>query len=267
MIKIEVSEMLSEDSKNRAKTIDIKPNMTLWQHVPSAYLLSLFEEQSFFFKNFNNYSIDDEKDPFDGYRDYIDEILSTNMVFAKSLEVLKQSVCISCWYCSDYISDLVFRNFTNDGYGIAVKTSVYKLCDCLQEHEKNGIAISYGSVAYGDHLKFNCQNSIQIDDCFYLKKSQYHSENEFRIVSNSFDTLINYDMSILNLDDYMTSKENRRFKVDFMKVIDSFAVYKKNNVMNVYFEWVLSKMGYKYEILNDSNMLDFNFFKILKGCS
>ena len=267
MIKIEVSAKLSEASISRAKTIDIKPNMILWQHIPVAYLIGLFECQSLFFKNFKNYSIDDEKDPFDGYRNYIDKILSVNKVFAKSLEALKQSVCISCWYCSDYISDLVFRNFTNNGYGIAVKTTVCSLCDCLQEHEKDGIVISYGSVAYGDHLKFNNQSMIQIDDCFFLKKSQYHSENEFRIVSNSFNTLINSSLGVLNIDDVRSSKEDRRLKVDFMKLIDSFVVYKKNNAMNVYFEWILSKFGYKFEMVNDSNMLDFNFYKILNGRS
>ncbi len=179
----------------------------IWQQMKLENFDRLINNKSLYMKAHAEYSDYEERK----IQNYIETCYTTTDEKKNSLldelEKLEKQIYISCWYSSSDLSDVVFKQYSDDG--IAIGTDVETLINCIDSSIQGASdpdAKKYncfaGNVQYIYHKEFTEDNifeNTQIICPIFLKGMQFKADNEFRlcILKNSTDTqddtdLLNY---------------------------------------------------------------------------
>jgi hypothetical protein len=100
-----------------------------------------------------------------------------------TFKTISKGITVNCWHANECESEAMWKLYSDNGKGIAVKTSVSSLVKSIQ-HFQQDILIQVGAVKYFD---FN-DNQINPKDCVIdghlsplLKRSSFSHENEVRL--------------------------------------------------------------------------------------
>lgn len=130
-----------------------------------------------------------------------DQLATRSLVFRKLFNLLSKGTLVSCWYHSEYQSEAMWKLYSDQGKGVAVKTTVGKLRLALETAvtTKGKTKIYLGKVKYLDYS----DPAIAPSDCVVdghimplLKRVSYSHENEVR-------AFLCPDLDIKNLDDFV----------------------------------------------------------------
>lgn len=130
-----------------------------------------------------------------------DQLATRSAVFRKLFNLLSKGTLVSCWYHSEYQSEAMWKLYSDQGKGVAIKTTVGKLRLALEAAvaTERQTKIFLGKVKYLDYS----DTSIVPSDCVVdghimplLKRVSYSHENEVR-------AFLCPDLDINNLDDFI----------------------------------------------------------------
>ena len=130
-----------------------------------------------------------------------DHLATRSSVFRKLFRLLSKGTLVSCWYHSEYQSEAMWKLYSDQGKGVAVKTTVGKLRLALEAAvgTKRQTKIFLGKVKYLDYS----DPAISPSDCNVdghvmplLKRVSYSHENEVR-------AFLCPDLDTSNLDDFV----------------------------------------------------------------
>ena len=114
-----------------------------------------------------------------------DQLATRSSVFHKMFSSISKGTPVSCWYHSEYQSEAMWKLYSDQGKGVAVKTTVGKLRLALEAAvaTKRQTKIFIGKVKYIDYS----DPTIAPKDCVVdghilplLKRVSYSHENEVR---------------------------------------------------------------------------------------
>lgn len=114
-----------------------------------------------------------------------DQLATRPKVFQRLFNLLSKGTLVSCWYSSDHQSEAMWKLYSDQGKGVAIRTTVGKLKTVLQSAvaTKRQSKIFLGKVKYLDYL----DPSLVPADCVVdghiiplLKRISYSHENEVR---------------------------------------------------------------------------------------
>lgn len=130
-----------------------------------------------------------------------DQLATRSAVFRKLFNLLSKGTLVSCWYYSEYQSEAMWKLYSDQGKGVAVKTTVGKLRHALESAiaTERQTKIFLGKVKYLDYS----DSTIAPSDCVVdghimplLKRISYSHENEVR-------AFLCPDLDVNNLDDFV----------------------------------------------------------------
>ncbi|MCD8377063.1 MAG: hypothetical protein LUD69_08990, partial [Oscillospiraceae bacterium] len=163
----------------------------IWQQMTSEHFMEYLNSEKLFMRAHREYDDYDEKK----LLSYIDTcyVLPSDNSDRKSLEErlnqLEKRMYISCWYSSEDLSDMVFREYSKNG--IALGTDVGQLIHCLnkflssdegKEFAKDRFYV--GNVQYVYHqqlVKDHIFENTQVVCPMFLKGIQFKVDSEFRV--------------------------------------------------------------------------------------
>ncbi|WP_046072514.1 DUF2971 domain-containing protein [Pseudomonas synxantha] len=145
----------------------------------------------------------DEKTPefLGAIRKAKDHLATRSAVFRKVFNSLSKGTLVSCWYHSEYQSEAMWKLYSDQGKGVAVKTTIGKLRVALESAiaTERQTKIFLGKVKYLDYS----DAAIAPSDCVVdghimplLKRVSYSHENEVR-------AFLCPDLDVNNLDDFV----------------------------------------------------------------
>ena len=112
-----------------------------------------------------------------------DGILALSESTKLAYKTINKGITVNCWHANKSESEAMWKLYSDNGKGIAVKTSVSSLVKSI-EHFQQEILVQLGAVKY---LDFN-DNQISPKDCVtdgnlspLLKRSSFSHENEARL--------------------------------------------------------------------------------------
>ncbi|WP_143519181.1 DUF2971 domain-containing protein [Pseudomonas sp. QTF5] len=149
-----------------------------------------------------------------------DQLATRSAVFRKLLSLLSKGTLVSCWYYSEHQSEAMWKLYSDQGKGVAVKTTVGKLKHALSAAiaTERQTKIFLGKVKYLDYS----DSSIAPSDCVVdghimplLKRVSYSHENEVR-------AFLCPDLDVNNLDDFVIKPYMAN--CDVFKLIDGVYV-------------------------------------------
>ncbi|MGT3163426.1 DUF2971 domain-containing protein [Yersinia enterocolitica] len=111
---------------------------------------------------------------------------SDNKFIREAYVKIIKSIAVNCWHCNINESEAMWRLYSENGNGVAIKTSVSSLKNSLKDYNDER-DIRIGRVKYID---FN-DSSLKSSDCTVdnqlsplIKRRSFSHENEVRIYSN-----------------------------------------------------------------------------------
>lgn len=130
-----------------------------------------------------------------------DQLATRSSVFRKLLNSLSKGTLVSCWYHSDHQSEAMWKLYSDQGKGVAVKTTVGKLRSALGSAvaTERQTKIFLGKVKYLDYSDSNISPSDCVVDGHImplLKRVSYSHENEVR-------AFLCPDLDVNSLDDFV----------------------------------------------------------------
>ena len=208
----------------------VKKDDIIWQQMTWKHFESLIRKKSLYFKAYSEYDDYDEiklSGFVDNHVSKYDESIGINKDrFKEILTTIEHKMLVSCWYNSRDLSDVVFKQYTNIGCGVAIGTHVENLIAYLKElsniKEYQDYEFYAGNIQYIPQKYLDKQalfEETQIIAPIYLKGLQFKMDNEFRICAYSrhpFEPLYNSD------DQKKLRRENaEKFKNDLLKEIEN----------------------------------------------
>lgn len=200
----------------RIKTIGkIQDTDVLWRYMSLDKLISLLESKTLYFAPLDSYK---DSDPFEGYlpdvaakayteiygplvkeikyfieqfgsdcnlnqeslKEARDKLVEMPLLMEKSYEKLVKEITVNCWHQNMHESEAMWRLYSDENKGVAIKTTVSSLVASFQEYDKS---IQIGRVKY---LDFN-DDTLTPKDCSVegyraplLKRASFAHENEVR---------------------------------------------------------------------------------------
>ncbi|WP_279146604.1 DUF2971 domain-containing protein [Photobacterium carnosum] len=127
-----------------------------------------------------------------------------------------QATAVNCWHANDFESEAMWKLYSDQGKGIAIKTTVGRVADSINACEQK-YQISFGKVKYLDFL----DPELRSEDCFgednilmpLLKRASFAHEKEVRLfISPVYDSENTEDPIAKNI------------KIDGNKLIDKIVI-------------------------------------------
>jgi len=206
MAKVEIGKSVTED-------------FVLWRYITFDKLKSLLERKSIFFCPLARYI---ESDPFEGYSPLV-STKAISSIFGKEVERLKEvmrqvelmaksqgvklpinfdseidklkqdakiahktigkGILVNCWHASSYESEAMWKLYSKEGKGVAIKTTVNSLKNSMSSCDQD-ILVRFGMVKYMDFYDEN----LLPKDCLVdghiiplIKRLSYSHEKELRL--------------------------------------------------------------------------------------
>ncbi len=167
-----------------------KNSDNIWQQMTLENFDKLLKNKSLYMKAHSEYRDYDEKK----LQQYIETCFPSNDKDKESLynklTNYENQMYISCWYSSNDLSDVVFKQYTGNSGGIAIGTEVNTLIDCLNssisvsEDETKTYKYFVGNIQYIYHKELTEEKifeNTQIICPMFIKGIQFKADNEFRV--------------------------------------------------------------------------------------
>lgn len=143
-------------------------DVKIWKYMKLKWFKKLLKTKSLFFRR-----IDQFDDLFEGRSS--DELHSF-------FEQQKELTCADCWSQDDYESNLMWKAYIGKKKGIAIQSSVGRLCKCFDDPE---IDQYIGTVIY-DNSDLLPEDLSLIP--FFRKKEEFKSEKEIRVMCQNINS-------------------------------------------------------------------------------
>lgn len=193
-------------NQNLMRTLAKKDDI-IWQQMTWENFETLIKEKSLYFRAYSEYDDYDETKLsgfVENHMSKYDESIDINKeLFKEILTNIERKMLVSCWYNSRDLSDVVFKQYTNIGCGVAIGTHVENLIAYLKElsntNEYQDYEFYAGNIQYipQEYLdKEALFEETQIIAPVYLKGLQFKMDNEFRVCAyskHSFAPIYNSD--------------------------------------------------------------------------
>ena len=148
--------------------------MNLLRYLDLAKFVSLLQTRAIHFTRGDQF-----EDPFEGSYPINAIDIFEGDSNSYSSEIWKKFVAVSCWYHSDIESDAMWRLYTSNKQGIAIKTTCTKLQAAVKDHAY------LTSVKYINFVKDPSDIYIP-SDVFEYKRKAYTHENEVRAIITKY---------------------------------------------------------------------------------
>lgn len=224
----------------------VSEEMTLWRYMSIEKLIDLLENKTLFFAPLSYYIKSDPFEgympkpaveafsslflgEFGNIRNVLEDALklkgTDQNVISKKISSLDEylagqkediktsyiniakSLTVNCWHANDVESEAMWKLYSENGNGIAIKTSIASLKSSIesmdQEHE-----VRVGAVKYLDYS----DKKLTPSDCIVdgstaplIKRSSFSHENEVRLyifskLNNPYDRELNPSPKLVNVD-------------------------------------------------------------------
>jgi len=152
-------------------------------------------------------------------------------LFLKLLDLTNRQkrdcVYANCWHINSSENYALWKIYTNNDDGIAIKTTVGNLRDCILH--KDGFCI--GKVKYYNYRTENANpNSISIFDLSLRKRKEFEYENELRLISWFMDKpIIKVDLNKLIDEIYISPFSPEPLKGVVESIRSNYVLIKKIN--------------------------------------
>lgn len=198
----------------------IQDTDVLWRYMSLDKLINLLESKTLYFSPLDIYK---DSDPFEGYlpdvaakayadiygplfkeikhfieshssdcnlnqdslKEARDKLFEIPLLMENVYEKLVKEITVNCWHQNTHESEAMWRLYSDENKGVAIKTTVSSLIASFQEYEK---PIQIGRVKY---LDFN-DDTLTPKDCSVegyraplLKRASFAHENEVRCFINA----------------------------------------------------------------------------------
>lgn len=170
--------------------LDIPPDdAVLWRYMDFVRFVSLLEKNALFFPR-----ADKLEDPFEGYRPISAVKVKISSSDAETLSnIYKASIpltLINCWHESPHESEAMWKLYSRETDGIAIKTDFGSLMDCF----KTDYRWMPGRVNYIDHeTSYPATGSLWAP--FFHKRKSFEHEHEVRIVIQDIPEKFPFDFA------------------------------------------------------------------------
>jgi hypothetical protein len=121
-------------------------------------------------------------------RDRLEALLpdSIKAIFDKTFRMEQTIIGVNCWHIGDWESVALWKLYTSQEYGTAIRCSVGKLKASFGHYKQD---VFIGEVLYEDHEEVSRAPSISCDlkfaEPYFQKRRCYHQENELRALTVS----------------------------------------------------------------------------------
>ena len=99
----------------------------IWQQMPVNYFFNLLSKKKLYFKQFSVYDSRDERQ----LKFYENNYSPDDQYEQKMIDDFAKIAYISCWYQSDNLTDIVFKEYAKGSVGVAIGTTVELLLKTL----------------------------------------------------------------------------------------------------------------------------------------
>lgn len=224
-----------------------KDSDQIWQQMKLENFDKLLKSKRLYMKAHSEYSDYDEKK----IQQYSNTCYKTDdnkqRKLNKKLREYENQMYISCWYSSSNLSDVVFKQYADNG--VAIGTDVRTFIDCINssmQGSSNKDAQNYkcfaGNVQYIYHkdlTEHKIFENTQIVCPIFLKGMQFKADNEFRFC-------ILKETDINNKHRIITGNAN-------YSLCDKISKSLSKNIFNVNQEDIVNVLGFLYKLVEDMN--------------
>lgn len=224
-----------------------EPETIIWRYMDITKFIDLLRTEELYFSNIKYFNDPAEgyvskvfeKNFFENYTDPALRDIEKKYVDEKKDEIYCQVV--NCWNACPYESVAMWKGYTNELDGIAIKSTVWNLTEAihLRNYKNNDkINICYGKVEYVDDKNLSEENKVLIrnlylEDRLLLKNITFEYEKEIRIIIKENHEIDNY-----------------RLKIDLQKLIDT--IYIVPTAPKYYVDGInslIKKYGYNFNVV------------------
>ena len=160
------------------------PDAVLWRYVNFTKFVSLLDKSALFFAR-----VDKLDDPFEGSfprgnvevdpSSYSDPLLADFYRSARHfVKDIRPFTLVNCWHESPHESDGMWRLYSGDREGIAIRTDFKSLSESLVGEE----VIHIGKVSYIDYDTARI-SELNSEESFLRKRKSFEYENEVRAIN------------------------------------------------------------------------------------
>ncbi len=157
------------------------PNAVLWRYLDFTKFVSLLDRNALFFARADRLG-----DPFEGSYSKLNKVLrpaiygdslppATIQAFSNFTKEARRFTLVNCWHCSDYESAAMWKLYSRERDGIAIKTDFKAMKDSLTCHE----SVYVGTVRYVDYENTFIDES-NIFSAYLSKRKSFEHESEVR---------------------------------------------------------------------------------------
>jgi hypothetical protein len=236
--------------------IPANPDNVLLRYIDLEKFQDMLETSSLFFCRADKFS-----DPFEGSLTKNDydwrkkQSWELNWYGNQHLN-LKKFTLINCWHINEYESDAMWRLYLKTNEGVAIQTTVGKLCSALNKSESKFRVSKVRYINYEREIWYDKNDYPQTAYNFYIplvhKRIEFCHENEFRILHD-----IEYQDQIPDYWDNEPFSIGKKIKIDLSKMIDKIILPPTSDAeVRLKVESILNKFGYQIEICNSKLMND-----------
>lgn len=252
----------------------------LWRYMSLDKLIDLFENESLFFSSLFNFK---ESDPYEGYlpqslmraklektmEDAEGKLTESEYTYLESLQkklLLKiyKSSSISCWHENTYESDAMWRLYSENNNGVAIKTSTNSLLAAIKDE-----GVKYGCVSYCDFAEEKVSSSDPYkasSPLFKRKAFEHERERRLFIINNPFpdgfdkyksdDTTQTVGLMLADIN-----PKNQKIKVNLRKLIDKIYISPFAEVpFGFSVEAVCKKYGFEDKVVYSQHLQEYDPF-------
>lgn len=226
-----------------------RSNKEIWRYRSLDQYRSILEDEYLWFSRPDQFD-----DPFEGsipsknaesrMQNYDTEIASARSEFRYTY---RYTTYLSCWYSEQHESDAMWRLYSDDNGGLAIKSTPDQLKTAIVQSEADieRSDIVDGDVEYQNYDRFNIESDSPIAPLFYKRKA-FRFENEYRVLlhftSDSF-----HGATVENIDN--DQPKGIPVLVNIERLIDEVVISPDaSNTFENEVEEVTEKSGYDIKV-------------------
>lgn len=227
--------------------IPISPLKVLMRYVDLEKFHNMLETSSLFFCRADKFS-----DPFEGSLPKREYDFRNKRGFVKGFEQLhlnmKKFTLINCWHINENESDAMWKLYLKSNEGIAIQTTVDKLCSALNNSKSTFLVNKVRYLDYDKDIWFDekdyPESSYNAIKPLIHKRIEFAHENEFRILFE-----IDHEYQTSDYWEKEKSSIGKNIEIDFSNLIDKIILPPNSDEkVREKVEGIMNKFGYKLEI-------------------
>lgn len=236
----------------------------IWQQMSIEFFYNLLNKNKLFFRRMNEYDSKDERS-IEFFKTTYQNYLGPNNKKKIIIDDFSNTVYLSCWYHSDNLTDVIFKEYTKGSAGVAIGTDVQTLIENIQHNDENELMV--GDVVYLSDKVCETKVLTNLSDLItplFLKSENHNDDREFRLVylANSYYQN-NGRFSNTSITEAGKKKKTEYLKVDIHSLIKYIAVRKDDNYTLELTKYLFKQFFENYSLVEEKYKTDgFQVFKL-----